>query len=117
MGHTVTRQVHAERCVIHKVSLKSLPIFLPLALMLVGFIGCTSLLTPEPTDTPAPASTPAPFVAYQDNFDDPNSGWGENSGQNSEVVASKQAIRLPVDSNFTRKERKWYYRQSNRMLT
>ena len=28
-----------------------------------------------PTPTPAPAPTPAPYIAYQDNFNDSNSGW------------------------------------------
>ena len=42
----------------------------------------------SPTETPvspsSPTATPVPVVFYQDNFNDPNSGWGERLSQNYE---------------------------------
>ncbi len=37
---------------------------------------------PTPTPTPTPTLTPTPFIAYRDNFNDPNSGWAELNTQN-----------------------------------
>ena len=59
--------------------MKSLPI---LALFFVLVLtACSGQGSAEPTNTPVPAiaPAPAPFIAYQDNFDDPSSGWSTAS--------------------------------------